>query len=103
MCVDAEGGVELTAIPDGAINHVRCAGVIHRVHVRFHRHQQLARRVRERAEQSLAAGGHDIVASDRSCGTDEMLEFLSSHATSLTISRILRRSGSLSEPANGED
>jgi hypothetical protein len=73
-----------------------------RVHFRFHRSEQLARRIWECAEHSLAANDHDVVVSDRSRRSDEMLKLRTVHATARTISRILPRSGSLRVPANGE-
>jgi hypothetical protein len=103
MRVDAVAGVKVTPVADRGIDHIRRVSGVQWVHVGAHRRQQLTRRVRVHAEQRSAADDHEIVVGNRSRGPDQMFKVCTRHAASRTISTILRRSGSLSDPANGED
>ena len=84
MCEVAVRVFEPGAVAEGAIDEVRLRGIGQRIHVDFHRLEQLLRRIGDLAMDRLAADDHELVEPDGvGGGPDHVLEVGEAHLPDL--------------------
>src|ERR1044071_1831529 len=97
--VVAERLVERRLLADRAVNEIARVFIIRRIEVDFLRHQEIARRVRHRAEDRLTADDHPRrLSCDRAGRAQHVLQLIALHDKSPTAraasgSRRMDRSG----------